>query len=62
MSSIHNGGDDDATSLTPMIGIPPVELLMFAIPHQQVDIYMNIYICVNLYTYVYIYKYIYMYK
>mmetsp|Transcript_31779 Transcript_31779/g.30301 ORF Transcript_31779/g.30301 Transcript_31779/m.30301 type:complete len:1026 (+) Transcript_31779:155-3232(+) len=35
MSSLHNGGDDDATSLTPMIGIPPVELLMFAIPHQQ---------------------------
>lgn len=37
MSSLHNGGDDDAAGLTPMIGIPAVELLMFAIPHQQVN-------------------------
>ena len=35
MSSLANGGDDDMTSMTPDIGIPEVELLMFAIPHQQ---------------------------
>ena len=35
MSHLANGGDDDLTSLTPMLSRPEVELLMFAIPHHQ---------------------------
>jgi endo-1,3(4)-beta-glucanase len=35
MSRLANGGDDDMTSITPILSRPEVELLMFAIPHQQ---------------------------
>ena len=35
MSRLSNGGDDDMKSMTPVIGRPDIELLMFAIPHHQ---------------------------
>jgi hypothetical protein len=35
MSAMGNLSDDDRISLTPAIGRPDVELLMYAIPHQQ---------------------------
>ena len=35
MSQMRNNGDDDRYSLTPSIGRPDLELLMYAIPHQQ---------------------------
>jgi hypothetical protein len=35
MSLMKNQSDDDVISVAPMLGIPDVELLMYAIPHHQ---------------------------